>query len=938
MRASANPTLSGSAVAHRCPGRLNAQSRAFGGLLLVLAALAASQPVLAVEFPGPVALAQDGASLCALSVRAPGENRDLLVSGSGGGFLNLIRYFPTSQSYVTEHRFFVGGEVVKVLPRLGLPASETGLIVATVNPDRVLIVSVRDVYPQLVIQQEVALEEDPGDLAFVGNVQTGPWEIAVALPGIDQIAVLSDAGGDWQVAAAVPCGDRPSSLVALDLDGDESRELVVAQTGPLSGSLGVLRRQPDGSYDLQTVTLAGVTPSLVAAGDIDGDGLDELAVARDGLPEVIFYHEQGGTLTEVERAGLTIAASALHLATLPSGEAGLFTASDERGLLEFAARRAGQWVRLDTYYPGCRPHDFTFADLDGDGLDDLVALGGDGAVLTTMIGNEKPGFWGYPAVSLTGSPGSFASEDLDGDGLQDLLVADASSTTLNLFRGVADGSLTRLPSSWDLGFVPGRLLAVNLDQAPDLELAVLDIIAADLVVMKFSAATGPVEISRTGVGTFPFFLSAGDLDGDLNLDLLVLTQSVPEAKALYGRGDGSIGDIVPFGFDSAADRILPVDLNADGLLDVVATDGVSRVWTRQNSGGRAFINQSFVNAGVGALAMALGDLDGDDDADLVVANRTEHTLSFFENAGNGSLVRRIGGHAVPGVPGEIVLADFDKDSHLDVLVNLQLAGKLSLVFGVAAWSYSLPAEFVGGPEVTGIDVSDFNLDGVPDILALDRSLLLGLTLLNEDPNLVAVEPSALVSECEGGGMLLRVRPDRPGPWAVEIGAAGVWVPMMSNGQAALGQVDYDNGVWQLRLDRATFRELGFSAGAALQARLSVGNGADRETAVWNLATGCQAFAANELPALGWRHEPWPNPFNPRVQAWFSLARPEQVTAAVYDLAGRQVTVLFAGEAAAGDHLVQWDGRGRRGPAAAGVYFLRVEAGSAVLNHKVMLVK
>lgn len=891
-----------------------------------------------MDFPGPVSQSQDGPALSGVAVKLPLTNRDDFVSGTGEGFLAFSRYNPTSESFSVLHRFFLGGQVVSIVPWLGRSGQDPGLVVATVDPDRVVFLQVNQSFPYLAVVTEVALEENPGDLAFVGNTATGPWEMAVGLPGIDQIAFLAEDQQQWSVRAMVPSGDRPSSLIGVDLDEDSIAELVVAQTGPLSETLGIFRRQSDASYVMETVVLPTGVPGLVAAHDLDDDGHRELAVGLADRPEVVFYRENAGALVELDRAALTFAAGTLRLLDLSNGEVGLLAGNDERGLLELVSLGPGGWTRLDTYYPGCRPHDFFFADLDGDTLPDLIALGGDAEIVTAMLGNGKPGFWGLPALGLQQSPGSFVCDDIDGDGRRDLLIADASATTLSLFRGTPSGPLALTAESWDLGYIPGDIIATDLDDDPELEIAVLDLIASEVEVLDFSPETGFTTLSRTPVGTFPFSMATGDLDNDGTGDLLVLTLADPEVTALFGHGDGTMAEVTTLGFSFTASRILPLDLNDDGLLDLVASDGLSRVWTKVNLGGRQFGDQGFVNAGVGALDMQSADLDKDGDFDLVVANRTEQSLSFLENTGSGVLTRRIGGHALPGRPAGLVLEDFDGDGRTDVMVNLQTDGFLSLVLGIGDWTYAVPAQFGGGPEMSGIGVADFNLDGVPDVLALDRSLLLGLTLLNVDPGQVAVAPTALEASCDPEGLLLRIRPDRPGPWRLELGQPGQWRPAMTSGRALVGVADYDAGIWFLRLDTETLAAWSPDGGPPSLARLTVGTDEQRETLVWSLNAGCLEATGAPVPRVAWQSEPWPNPFNPRVQASFRLGRAAPVTVAVYDLAGRQVALLARGTFAAGEHLVHWDGRGEAGPAGAGIYFLRIDSAAGKLSRKVVLLK
>ncbi|MBN2171800.1 MAG: S8 family serine peptidase [Candidatus Krumholzibacteriota bacterium] len=84
---------------------------------------------------------------------------------------------------------------------------------------------------------------------------------------------------------------------------------------------------------------------------------------------------------------------------------------------------------------------------------------------------------------------------------------------------------------------------------------------------------------------------------------------------------------------------------------------------------------------------------------------------------------------------------------------------------------------------------------------------------------------------------------------------------------------------------------------------------------------------------------WPNPFNPKVTIRFDLAAPSPARLDVYDIRGRRVRILAAGELAAGPHELIWDGcddAGRAQP--GGVYFARLEAGGARDACKLVLLK
>lgn len=92
--------------------------------------------------------------------------------------------------------------------------------------------------------------------------------------------------------------------------------------------------------------------------------------------------------------------------------------------------------------------------------------------------------------------------------------------------------------------------------------------------------------------------------------------------------------------------------------------------------------------------------------------------------------------------------------------------------------------------------------------------------------------------------------------------------------------------------------------------------------------------AGETPDAFGLNENYPNPFNPVTTITFDA--PEQVNArlAVYDLLGREVSVLLDGSVAAGTHEVQFEA----GNLPSGTYFYRLEAGDFVQMRQMLLLK
>jgi hypothetical protein len=95
----------------------------------------------------------------------------------------------------------------------------------------------------------------------------------------------------------------------------------------------------------------------------------------------------------------------------------------------------------------------------------------------------------------------------------------------------------------------------------------------------------------------------------------------------------------------------------------------------------------------------------------------------------------------------------------------------------------------------------------------------------------------------------------------------------------------------------------------------------------------------DLPDGFTLHQNYPNPFNPSTRIDFSLPQAARVTLTVYNVLGRQVTVLADGQFSAGDHSIIWDGMDRTGePVAGGMYLYRLSAGDITQTRKMLLVK
>ncbi len=106
---------------------------------------------------------------------------------------------------------------------------------------------------------------------------------------------------------------------------------------------------------------------------------------------------------------------------------------------------------------------------------------------------------------------------------------------------------------------------------------------------------------------------------------------------------------------------------------------------------------------------------------------------------------------------------------------------------------------------------------------------------------------------------------------------------------------------------------------------------------------CEVLTAvNESPIPGKTQlelEIFPNPFNPRTTIAFDLQEARLVRLDIYDLAGKKVSSLAAGEYGPGRHQISWQGVDDSGRAlASGLYLARLKAGDLVVSHSMALIR
>ncbi|GAB4311991.1 MAG: hypothetical protein Kow0097_13600 [Candidatus Bipolaricaulota bacterium] len=325
--------------------------------------------------------------------------------------------------------------------------------------------------------------------------------------------------------------------------------------------------------------------------DLDGDGILDLVVRGYGGPRedrgLRLYLLRGLGGGEFARAGSVPHPQGLYISELRAADGGvLFTAAEEDSptrLYRLSAPEGLASPRLVQLAEG--PWGLRWAgDLTGDGLYDLVVSTGE--MVQVLVGSGGGEFQEGPQfTSRVGEVQGVEVADLDGDSFLDLVVLTPSGIVTALRR-------------------------------------------EDGYTESFFRDPG-----------FPLWQHAvADLTGDGIPDLLV-QRSTGFSEYLLLPGDGQGGFLEPVISLVVPDGILTkpyfVDLNADGLLDVVFAPFVGRRVRVYLNGGTP--SGTSLHPLPGTL-LAVGDFSGNGHPDILTADTSQRGVGVWWNDGRGGLV------------------------------------------------------------------------------------------------------------------------------------------------------------------------------------------------------------------------------------------------------------------------------------------------------------
>ena len=362
------------------------------------------------------------------------------------------------------------------------------------------------------------------------------------------VVIGDDTGGGSACAAggvafATPVqyevGAESNGIAAADLNGDGIPDLAIVNTGSSTVS-DLLLNHGDGTFAPKVDWPTGQYPHAVVAAPLRGGSAVDLVVSNmDDNTLSVLFNNGDGTFTTV---------------VVPLGE---------------------------------QPEDLAVADLDGDGKPDVI-------VTLNMIDevgwlhNNGDGTFAPMVTYPTGAaPFGIAAADLNGDGLPDVIVTNSGDDTVSVLMNMGGGLLApRVEHA--TGRTPLSVVAADLNGDGRLDLVVAD---SSYGPMNNGDPGAVSVLMGQGGGSFaprvdyaagrnPWTLAVADLNGDGKPDLVVADSESYGVSVLLGQGDGTFAAKIDFstGAPEASSEAQPfgivaTDLNGDGLPDLAVASG-----------------------------------------------------------------------------------------------------------------------------------------------------------------------------------------------------------------------------------------------------------------------------------------------------------------------------------------------------------------------------
>ena len=572
------------------------------------------------------------------------------------------------------------------------------------------------------------------DLAAVDLTGTGKIDLVTVNAVDNSVSVLMGNGnGTFEPETVYPVGTNPYSLAIAELDGDGTPDIVVSNRG--GNTVSVLLGNGDGTFQPQETFPTGTTPRSVAAAELAPDGPVELLTANlgddtasilTGRGDGTFSYGAQQTAPAPPLAPFQVVVADLNGDGIPD----IVTANRQNSSVSvLLGNRDGSFQTKETFPTGQGPFSVAIADLTGDGIPDIITGNYESATVSVLLGNGDGTFKPFFNLQAGSDPYDVKVADLTGDGKEDIIVTNKNDNDVGVFLGNGDGTFQPMVT-YPVASGPFEVVVADLtgNGIPDL---VVSHFSASVIDVLLGNGNGTFQPTREfPVGSHPYGLAVADLNGDGFPDIVTSDYRDNEVSVFLNDGDGRFGAPQDYPVGKGPNEVQVAELSGDGAADIITANyGSGTVSVLMGNGNGTFSPQQTFPAGSGPASLAIADMTGNGKLDVVVANRNASAVAVLYGNGNGTFQLPL-----PIGAGEkrysVSAADLNRDGDLDVITTSFLKDTVTVQLGNGDGTFGPGQAITVGAGPTSVAAADLNGDGRPDLVTTNSednsvSVLLG---------------------------------------------------------------------------------------------------------------------------------------------------------------------------------------------------------------------
>ena len=364
-------------------------------------------------------------------------------------------------------------------------------------------------------------------------------------------------------------------------------------------------------------------------------------------------------------------------------------------------------------------------DLNGDGLDDILAAGSTKFYYYENIGNAQ--FTKHSLVDTIDGFWRFSTFDWENDGDLDIFFTSLSYGNQKAAWLENDGNENfTYHLIVDTIISPFLIKPFDIDQDNDVDIFLSSSETDELYWLKND---GSDNFTMDTIGPYVNQFEIADLDGDNDWDFIFgrayTGVTISEVRAHQNDGNNNFSMITLKSGFSTISEIIVEDVNGDNYFDIVVPDynGDALSWLK-NDGSYGFASKTIImNNFDGPTGVSLKDVNGNGKKDIIAGSYNDDEMYIFYGQGSTSSYGFSSGYLIYdelNMISDVSIGNFDNQNNMDFMHTDKGNDQLSIWINDGSQNFTQNIESISFDSPRAFDMQDLDGDGDQDMAAVSN--------------------------------------------------------------------------------------------------------------------------------------------------------------------------------------------------------------------------